>query len=46
MPDVLTGGQPRELEAGEDLASLAAKVVSGTATTKDRARLKKLAATL
>jgi integrase len=47
LPDVLTGngnGKPKRLTAGDELAGLVGKVQAGTATDKDKKRLRLLAA--
>ena len=44
LPDVLTGGKPRRLLPADELAALAGKVAAGTATEKDKKRLRVLAA--
>ena len=46
LPDVITGTKtkPKALPPADELAAIAAKVAAGTATTKEKTRLKKLAA--
>ena len=45
LPDVLTGDtKPKRLKPADQLVALAAKVAAGTATEKDKAKLRKLAA--
>ena len=44
MPDVLTGGAPKRLKPADELAALAAKVADGSATKKEKKRLRALAA--
>lgn len=43
MPDVLTGGKPKRLKPADELVMLASKVAAGSATEKDKKRLRKLA---
>ncbi len=44
LPEVLTGGKVKRLNPADELAALAGKIAAGTATKKDKTRLKKLAA--
>ena len=46
MPDVLTGGRTARLKAADELVALATKNAAGTATDKDKARMRKLVAKL
>ena len=44
MPDVLTGSKAKRLKPADELAALAGKIAAGTATEKDKKRLRMLAA--
>jgi len=44
MPGILTGGKRKRLPPAEELAALAGKLAAGTATDKEKARLRTLAA--
>jgi len=44
MPGILTGGKRKRLPPAEELAALAGKLAAGTATEKEKARLRTLAA--
>ena len=44
LPGILTGGTPGKPKPADELATLAGKLASGTATKADKARLRKLAA--
>jgi len=44
MPGILTGGKRARLKPAEELAEIAGKVAAGTATEKQKARLRTLAA--
>ena len=44
MPGILTGGKQKRLLPADELAALAGKVAAGTATEKDKKRLRLLAA--
>ena len=44
MPGILTGGKRKRLPPAEELAAIAGKLAAGTATEKEKARLRTLAA--
>ena len=45
LPDVLTGGtEAKAMKPAEELKALSEKLAAGTATEKDKARFRKLAA--
>jgi len=44
MPGIITGDKPAKAKPADELATLAGKNAAGTATDKDKARLRKLAA--
>jgi integrase len=44
LPGILTGDAPAKAKPADELATLAGKLASGTATEEDKARLRKLAA--
>ena len=44
MPGILTGGKRKRLPPAEELAAIAGRMAAGTATEKDKARLRTLAA--